>query len=363
MKRRLSPMVALAFLLLAGGCIETPSCGFGVDFSPDGKKVAFMDAHKGEPVIAVANVDGSGYRVVDTIRSLSYPAWSPDGRGILYSNGDDLYLYNTVHRSIRRFAKGISPAGYVWSPDGRHIACFLREKAQAVWLDADSGEILLRVDLPRAPGMVIGGVSAAWLPQTWGVAYVGTGEANDVYVVEAGRVEQITHTGDVVSLWVSPDGSRLRWLRATGSTKTTMTIHEYDLPSRALSGEKIYINLSHLRGRPGYRVTGSSGLLSPSGDQLLVYVAFAQGESSPRLYFAFYVVDLRNPTSFRLLTQTQPLTSNDSGLPVLRWSPDGTLVAVQTLLGKEWWLWVGRADGSGGRTIRKAKLPKALLDL
>ena len=348
MKRRLSPLAAVVLLLLTAGCIETPSCGFGVDFSPDGKQVAFLDLTNQS--IALVNVDGTGYRRIASIREFAYPAWSPDGRSILFADGKDLRLYNTLHRSTQQLARGIKAAGYVWSRDSRHIVCFLSDEPQAVWLDAASGEILLRVELPKRPDLLMHGTSAAWLPQTWGVAYIGE---RDIYVVEAGRTHQVTHTDDVNSLWVSPDGSRLRWVRAPEAHRATLVVHEYDLASRTLCGHKVLIDCSSLSRRKGDRIISVSGLLSPPGNQLLVMAGM---ERAPKQqYTALYAVDLQHPKSPRLLKATSP-SADGYVACILRWSPDGTLVAIQSLANEETWLWVGRADGSGGRTLRYAKL-------
>lgn len=73
MKRRFSAVSALLLLIIAAGCVETPSCGLGVDFSPDGTQIAFQDLSRKDGVIAVMNTDGSGYRVIARVKTLTCP--------------------------------------------------------------------------------------------------------------------------------------------------------------------------------------------------------------------------------------------------------------------------------------------------
>lgn len=72
-------------------------------YSPDGLRIAFISTKGGAtPQIFVANADGSGVRQLTEGSSNASPAWSPDGRKIIFSSnrgkkneGDyDLWVMN-----------------------------------------------------------------------------------------------------------------------------------------------------------------------------------------------------------------------------------------------------------------------------
>jgi len=101
----------------------------GGTWSPDSKQFAFVIFSKGVNKLAI--VDVSSAKIINEIElpgvaSISTAAWSPDGESILVSgsaNGiNDLYLYMLANRELKRltydFNANIHPA---WSPDGRYI--------------------------------------------------------------------------------------------------------------------------------------------------------------------------------------------------------------------------------------------------
>jgi TolB protein len=62
------------------------------DWSPDGHKVAFNVREGGSFQVAVLDLNGGSARVLASGES---PAWGPDSRHLIYSNGDTLYLLDT----------------------------------------------------------------------------------------------------------------------------------------------------------------------------------------------------------------------------------------------------------------------------
>lgn len=352
MKRRFSAVSALLLLIIAAGCVETPSCGIGVDFSPDGRQIAFQDLSRKDGVIAVVNTDGSGYRAIAQVKTFSTPIWSPDGRYLLFYDGQSLCVYDMGRRQIRRL-QDTEPVGYIWSADGRQIVYLTSKPAQAIWLDARSGEVLLRVDLPVDPTPLALGANLASIPQTWNIAFIGS-EGN-LYTVEAGVVYQITHTGDVGSLWVSPDGTRLRWTRMSAQTKPYLVVHEYDLSSRTVTDTLYRFDLRRLPRQAGYELPFAGGVFSPDGHALLIQAIFARGKGkSQQSYSALYLAKAGQDAA-RLLLTSEVRQAQSQDLIIPRWSRDGSQVEAQILSEKRVSLWVGRADGTAGRVIWQKK--------
>src|SRR5207244_3500401 len=68
--------------------------------------------------VGVVGVDGRGAQRLITSQEESRPAWSPDGRSLLFLHGDSLVVLRG--RQELTVATGVSSAA--WSPDGRLIA-------------------------------------------------------------------------------------------------------------------------------------------------------------------------------------------------------------------------------------------------
>jgi Tol biopolymer transport system component len=102
----------------------------GVDWSPDGKEIAFSgEAHLGDSDFALYLIhpDGSGFRQLLSIEGvdLAEPRWSPSGRRILFiwhrNRSTWLYLMNADGRRMRRLIS-ISPDDEAnWASDGRRV--------------------------------------------------------------------------------------------------------------------------------------------------------------------------------------------------------------------------------------------------
>lgn len=362
MKRRVSLASALLLLLLAAGCVEVPSCGFGVDFSPDGKRVATTWMNKDRPVLAICNTDGSGFRIVPNSANSGPPKWSPDGRYLLFTTDRDLCLYDLGEKRLNRLAKQVVSGGYVWSHDGSQVAC-IRQRGEnedeAVWLSVPDGQVLMRVDVQSCAGMYLPDMSIAWIPDSWGIVYLS--RDGDVYTVEAGRVYRITHTGGVVSVRVSADGKQLWWVRTVGQQPSALVVHRYDLHTRTLVGTpiRIPVNAINVGGR---RLPPDSvyGLLSPDLQRLVVYTSFGSKETRPtpgaKQVCRTDLYDLANLRP-RTLMQKQS-QSGELPLVVPSWSRNGGQLALLVLGSDGLSLWIGRGDGSGGRVVRHVTSPQ-----
>ena len=107
----------------------------GLDWSPDGSRIAFVSPAVGDPTngIWVMAADGTDLvrvaKVSDFVHGyMSGPTWSPDGRMIAFtaSSGDDrdIWIAKADGGRIRRLAStpGLWEYELDWSPNGRRIA-------------------------------------------------------------------------------------------------------------------------------------------------------------------------------------------------------------------------------------------------
>jgi TolB protein len=128
-----------------------------MNFTFDGKAVAFYSSHSGEVTPAVVQVDGSGFKTMSWMEAFASmlaegrtdndPAWSPDSTQIVWSKlrgfGVDLYLANADGSEEKSLVdKGPTDSAPAWSSDGQHLV-FTADKSdqQNVYvLDIASGE-------------------------------------------------------------------------------------------------------------------------------------------------------------------------------------------------------------------------------
>lgn len=168
-------------------------------WSPDGQTIAFV---RGFGEIRLVNADGTCERTVATGAFPSLSSWSPDGRELAFvSAGGAVSVIGVEGGTPREVASGLRPA---WSPDGRRI---LFERGGGIHtVDADgSGERLVTT-----------GESASWSPDGERILFhrwtPPPTRASHVYSVAAdGRDERRLVEG-AHSSW-SPDGANIAFSR------------------------------------------------------------------------------------------------------------------------------------------------------
>jgi len=323
--RRRWVIVAVAGLALVGGLLVTPAFGIGdrllsliqskptpLDvqapaWSPDGRTIVFVSWRDGNGEVYAMDADGSGPRnLTQNPAKDVHPAWSPDGRKIAFvsrrDGNSEIYVMNadgSGQRNLTRsrasddpptFFSAISSSAPAWSRDGRRIA-FLR-------------------------------------PATRSYKYPGRGvirrDGTDLYVVNA-------------------DGSGLRNL-----TRNLRPTYPYSQLVWSPDGRTIYF------GRYLVRTDGSgarrlpyipiTAVWSPDGRR----IAFAKkrpGPPSPSLT-DIYVMNADG-------SGTRNLTHNASYNAEPAWSPDGRKIAFHSTRDGNREIYVMNADGSGKRNLTR----------
>lgn len=143
---------------------DIPSGACQPDWSPDGSQLVFISPCSSPKMVDpikdvyenasmfIINADGSGLRGLKTVPGGDFdPAWSPDGKTIVFSTLRDtrgsplphLYLYNLEDDTVAAITGDMNKDRHpAWSPDGKYIV-FQREQVQRkIWiLDLEGGEL------------------------------------------------------------------------------------------------------------------------------------------------------------------------------------------------------------------------------
>jgi TolB protein len=162
-------------------------------WSPSGGKIAFTRRENvgesttfSEDDVFVMDSDGGGEEQLTEERDgqhADHPAWSPDGREIVFVRGDsvsttlparpgELFVMDVDRREVRVLTRGSRDQHPAWSPDGRMIA-FTRAESPpyaGIWTVAATGGPPRR--LTGLPGTVDS--SAAWSPDGSRIAFTRT---------------------------------------------------------------------------------------------------------------------------------------------------------------------------------------------
>jgi len=205
----------------ASGVETSPS------LSPDAQYFAYASDTRGSFDIYSQRVGGRTPVLVagDSTVDEMWPAYSPDGKSIAYAvRGAGIYVVGATGESPRRLTSfGSNPA---WSPDGRRIV-FSSEEARSAY-NVNSKGLLWIVDAaggePRriATGSVEGLYQPAWSPSGNRIAFwSATGGRRDLETVRLDGSDRakVTDDADVdfAPAW-APDGKSLYFASDRGGT-------------------------------------------------------------------------------------------------------------------------------------------------
>lgn len=155
--------------------------------SPDGSKIAFVGARKGNSGIFVMDSTGANVRQLTPTRGVeSAPCWSPTGREIAFvsnrSGSPQIYVMDAEGANVRRLTfEGSYNDAPAWSPDGGKIAFTTRigNGFHIAVIDLATGMQSILTDQGRNE-------SPTWSPDGLRIAFSSTRRGKEqVFVMEA----------------------------------------------------------------------------------------------------------------------------------------------------------------------------------
>ena len=173
-------------------------------WSPDGRQIVFTsgrDQNRSSDIY-VMDTNGRNLRRLTNHPGLdSFPAWSPNGRRIAFTstrdekNNFDIYIMNadggSPHRLTNNPAMDNFPA---WSPDGRRIAFSSWRDGGGIYVMDANGHNIVRLTSGEDQFPV-------WSPDGWQIAFEGGGPHGpnrEIFVIDVDgkKKRNLTHHPD-----------------------------------------------------------------------------------------------------------------------------------------------------------------------
>jgi DNA-binding winged helix-turn-helix (wHTH) protein/dipeptidyl aminopeptidase/acylaminoacyl peptidase len=303
--------------------VASPALG---DISPDGSRLLLRDhlsPESEQPLWVVPTSGGSALRVGDV---LAHDAtWMPDGDGILYANGTDLYLTHLSRQQPARYASLPGRAFWLrWNPNAKLLRFTILDPLThtvSLWQITTSD---------RTPHRLLAGFNQP------------SGECCGVWTADGRSFVFESSIGGNNNLWKLAGDSTSHPIRLTDGPL------EFESPVAAHSGSRIFFIGADSR--------SELESVEPNGDLIPV-----QGFLSTAVRVD-YTRDGKwvcwTDTSSHLWrarsdgTEILQVTPDNFNAFLARWSPDGSHIAVMAReAGKVWKIYITSANGGDPQPV------------
>ena len=355
--------------------------------SPDGRSIVYSKGTApGNSDIYLLRVGGQSVTnlTADSVDSDIQARFSPDGDSIAFQSSRDgggIFVMGATGESVRRLTRfGFNPA---WSPDGREIV-FATESVETDPRDrlGESGLWIVGLDVGETRLAFEGdAVHPDWSPNGFRIAYWAiAGGQRDIWTITSAGEEAVQVTRDAAVDWNpvwSPDGKFLYFSsdrsgsmnlwRVRMDEETGRTLAEPEPVTSGASGEEMYLTLSSDGRRLAYGVQDRRANImmvdfDPSagtvvGDPIAVTegsLPVGSVEPSPDgTSLVFYRVGVQEDifVSNADGTGVRRLTNDSYFDRYPRWSPDGARISFYSNRGSGYQLWTINPDGSSLRQL------------
>lgn len=212
-------------------------------WSPDSRSIAFATNIKARSKLLnsiwITTVASGGTRQLVPVEGpfVNDSSWSPDGKRVLFDDGDSVFVANADGSSSQTLVPSARASSAVWSPDGSRVAFFA--------LGPDVSTTLFVVDadgtnMRRLTDASFFAHRPAWSPDGTRIAYVGGGGDQNIAVPQGTFIVVIgadgqsrpqalaPHDGTAGfdPVW-SPDGKRIAFFTGQGD-RTVVRVVDSD---------------------------------------------------------------------------------------------------------------------------------------
>jgi Tol biopolymer transport system component len=200
-------------------------------WSPDGKRIAFVQQGMGTTADQIFSIaaDGTGVTQLTQSGYSGYPEWSPDGSRILLTHSEDappgglrygIYEMNPDGSNLHPLLSGFRDSWPTWSPDGSRIA-FIDMNAESyvfslVVINADGSN---PTTLKTNPDFT-SAARPAWSPDAKSVTFIVASASRmcedtwDFGMVPCGlSAKRVGLDGVIDPRWELPSASQVVWQR------------------------------------------------------------------------------------------------------------------------------------------------------
>jgi Tol biopolymer transport system component/serine/threonine protein kinase len=362
---------------LGGGATLLVENGSDPAVSPDGRQIAYSRTmSSGGHRIAVAPLDDPTKEVIlagesDAATDHRFPAWSPDGRWICYSDLHNLWIVPSTGGTPVPLTEGraVWDSEPAWSSDGDHVFfSSYREGTLSLWRVASSGGEPERLTI--APG---GQSRPSVSPDGRRLAFEAGSTSWRLLMRDLDSGEEVRFPGlaDAHAAAIAPDAGSIAFCAAMWGSSSELGLQRLEA-SKPLGSPRRLTDQPGYTSHPSFSPDGEWIACSRVIDEALdIWIVPAEGGQPAR--FTKHPADDMHPAwspdgsmlAFMSerggapdiwiapVRQGNPvgaprrLTSGERSAYAPAWSPDGTLVAYVGCEEDAYDVWSVPSDGSG----------------